>query len=106
MRLRPARCCRHFVEPKPFIQHLACKTLIPCTLIPDLIPLAEVYGQPLLYMPFYVRKGMRAITVMEVARPAPEGGVDLFYYHVKRLRRHPSVGHGGDAVLDFLQGLS
>ena len=70
------------------------------------MPLSQMRAQSRFHMELETIERLAAIAVMKIPDPAPKGSVDIFDYHSERLRRHPPVCQGGNAVFDLLQGLS
>ena len=106
MRLQPARCRRHFVEPILLVQRPVGEPGIPRCPAFDLMPLSQMRAHSRFHMKLETIERLAAIAIMKVPDPAPEGGIDIFHYHSKRLRRHPPVCKSGNAVFDLLQGFS
>ncbi len=71
MRLSPARCRRHFIEPVLFVQRPVGKPRKPRCPAFDLVPFAQVRPHSRFHMKLEVHKRLAAIPIMKVANPAP-----------------------------------
>ena len=105
MRLRPARCRRHFVEPVLSVQIPFGEPGVPCFPISDLVSLSQMRAHPLFQVPSHSTELFAAIAKVKVPHPATHRRVDL--------ADQPVHGHHcpcprrqlGDAILNRFQGL-
>ena len=77
MRILPARCCRHFIEPILLVQRPVCEPGKPRGPAFDLMPLPQMRAHSRFNMELKTIERLAAIAVMKISDPAPEGGVDI-----------------------------
>lgn len=105
MRLRPARCRRHFIEPVLLVQRPIGIHAISGASASHLVPFAEVGPHPLLHMASEMEQGLGAVAVMKIPYPSAEGFVDVPHHHREGQACLPPLGQLRNAVFDPLQGL-
>jgi hypothetical protein len=104
MRLCPACCSRHFVEPVLSVPISFGKPGIARLSISDLVPPSQMCAHPLFQVPSHSAESPAAVAKVEITHPATHRRVDLADQPVHR-HDCPCPGRQpGDALLDRLQG--
>ena len=104
MRFRPTRCGRHFVQAVFLIQRPVWKPDVTGLSVSDLVPLAQMGDQSLFQVIPYPAQRLAAITIVKVAHPAFDRGVDFVHHTLKGHDRPFSFRKFGDPVFNFPLG--